>query len=224
MTAQYPQEKDLSKEPLDLPAGKASLPREPLDLPKEPLDLPPKPEQTPQPNQTQPPLHEVKTILEWTAPGRPFRKRSKQYYLTGLLIMLLILVILFLFSQYILMLVVLSLVFVAFALVTIPPHDFKYRVSSEGITVEDHFFLWQELYDFYFKKREGIDVAHIRTHAFIPGELTITLGQIDREHMKSALLPYLPYRETIKPTFMEKSADWLTKNFPLEKEPYPAKK
>jgi hypothetical protein len=158
----------------------------------------------------------VKTLLAWTAPGRPFRKRTKQYYLTSLLIMLFVEVILFLFSQYMLMLVVLSLVFVAFALATVPPRDFHYRISTEGITVEDHFFLWQELYDFYFKKRNGIDVLHIRTHAFIPGELTITLGSVGEEHVKSVLLPFLPYREYIKPTFMDKSADWLSKNFPLE--------
>jgi hypothetical protein len=159
---------------------------------------------------------QVKTLLAWNAPGRPFRKRTKQYYLTSLLIMLFIEIILFLFSQYMLMLVVVSLVFVAFALATVPPRDFHYRISTEGITVEDHFFLWQELYDFYFWKRQGVEVLHIRTHSFIPGELTITLGDIGEEHVKSILLPYLPYREYIKPTFMDKSADWLTRNFPLE--------
>ena len=192
------------------------LPKDPLELPREPLDLP-KPEDTKHKEVSH--QHTVETILEWSAPGRPFRKRGRQYYLTSLLIMLLVEVILFLFSQYLLMLVVASLVFVAFVLNTVAPSNFKYRISTEGITVEDHFFLWQELYDFYFKKKEGIDVVHVRTHSFIPGELTLTLGDIDREHIKSALLPYLPYREFVKPTFMDKSADWLTKNFPLEKEP-----
>lgn len=216
MTAQKEEEeKKLPKELLDLPrppaqaAGVAGRPKEPLDLPK--------PDATTHAETVHP--NEIETILEWTAPGRPFRKRGKQYYLTSLLIMLLVEVILFLFSQYLLMLVVLSLVFVAFALSSVAPSNFKYRISSEGVTVEDHFFLWQELYDFYFKKREGIDVVHIRTHSFIPGELTLTLGNIDREHIKSALLPYLPYREVIRKTFMDKSADWLTKNFPLENPP-----
>jgi len=220
MTAQNPnseiaEEKMLPKEPADLT-------REPLDLPKEPLDLP---KSTSTPSGPEAKKHgqtkhqnTIKTILEWTAPGRPFKKKSKQYYLTSLLIVFLVEIILFLFSQYMLMLVVLSLLFVAFSLSSVPPSDFKYRISSEGITIEDHFFLWQELYDFYFKKREGVDVVHVRTHSFIPGELTLTLGSIDREHLKSALLPYLPYREVIKPTFMEKSGDWLVRNFPLEKE------
>jgi hypothetical protein len=130
--------------------------------------------------------------------------------------MLLIEIILFLFSQYMLMLVVLSLVFLAFALASVPPRDFHYRISSEGITIEDHFFIWEELYDFYFRKKDGIDVCHIETHALIPGELTLTLGDLDREHLKQCLLPFLPFREVIKPTFMDKSSQWLTRNFPLE--------
>lgn len=216
------------------PSEERMLPKEPLDLPRPPMQASPLAKQSeaargagvaggpnPEDEKHKKVNHQntVKTILEWSAPGRPFRKRSKQYYLTTLLIMLLVEVVLFLFSQYFLMLVVLSLVFVAFALNSVAPSNFKYRISSEGVTVEDHFFLWQELYDFYFKKREGVDVAHIRTHSFIPGELTLTLGDIDRDHIKSALLPYLPYREFVKPTFMDKSADWLTKNFPLEKTP-----
>ena len=169
------------------------------------------------PKDAHPSSHEVKTLLSWTSAGRPFRKRSKQYYLTSLLITLLVEIILFLFSQYMLMIVVLSLVFVAFALATVPPRDFKYRISTEGITIEDHFFLWQELYDFYFKNQYGVDVLHIRTHSLLPGELTITLGDVGKSHIKSALLPFLPYREVIKKTFMENSGDWLARNFPLEK-------
>ncbi|MBI4089708.1 MAG: hypothetical protein HY424_03315, partial [Candidatus Levybacteria bacterium] len=69
MLAQNPEEKKLPTEPLDLP-------REPLDLPK------------PSPETSSEHPHEVKTVLEWTAPGRPFRKRGRQYYLTSLLIML----------------------------------------------------------------------------------------------------------------------------------------
>ncbi|EKD65462.1 MAG: hypothetical protein ACD_50C00083G0021 [uncultured bacterium] len=168
-------------------------------------------------NQPQNPTREVKTLLSWSAPGRPFRKRSRQYYLTSLLIMFFVEIVLFLFSQYMLMALVISFVFVAFALASVPPRDFKYRISTEGITIEDHFFLWQELYDFYFMKREGTEVLHVSTRALIPGELTITLGDINHDKIKSALLPYLPYREVTQPTFIEKSGDWLARTFPLEK-------
>lgn len=197
-----------------MPAGRQEkfLPKEPADLPKEPLEIPA--QQQTQPNYSS---NEIKTLLSWSAPGRPFQKKTKEYFLTSLLIVLFVEVILFLFSQYLLMVVVLSLIFVSFALSVIPPHNFHYRISTEGITIEDHFYLWQELYDFYFKKIGNSQVLKIRTHAYIPGELTITLGDMDKEHVKSVILPFLPYRELIKPTFVEKSGDWLSKNFPLEK-------
>jgi hypothetical protein len=161
-------------------------------------------------------LDELETLLEWSAPGRPFKKRTKQYFLTAILIMLLVEIILFLFSQYILMVVVVSLIFVAFALELIPPKDFNYRISRQGVQVEDKFFIWQELYDFYFKKNDDTETLHIRTQAYIPGELIITLGNESKDNIRLALLPFLPFREYVKPTFIDKASSWLSRNFPLE--------
>jgi len=159
---------------------------------------------------------EFETLLEWSAPGRPFKKRTKQFFLTGVLIMLLVEIILFLFSQYILMVVVVSLVFVGFALEMIPPKDFNYRISHEGIQIEDRFFLWQELYDFYFRKVDDTETLHIRTQAYIPGELIVTLGNLSKDDLRIALLPFLPYREYVKPTFIDRASLWLSRNFPME--------
>ena len=216
MTAPHDTEHFLPKEPLDLP-------REPLDLPTQPKDLPDglgRQESSEHATTEASSPHEVRTLLAWKAPGRPFRKRSKDYYLTTLLLTLVIQVVLFLFAQYLLMLVVLSLVFVAFALATVPPHDFHYKVNTEGVRIEDHFYLWQELYDFYFKHRDGMDTVVLRTRAFFPGELTLSLGSLHQDQVKSVLLPYLPFREVVQPTFMDKSGDWLSKNFPLERKPH----
>src|ERR1700730_967154 len=65
--------------------------------------------------------HDIHTLLSWHAPGRPFRQRSLEYFINVFLIMLALEIILFLFSQYLLMLVVFSLVFLAFALAIVPP-------------------------------------------------------------------------------------------------------
>ncbi len=161
--------------------------------------------------------HDVRTFLEWHAPGRPFVEHSREYFFNSFLIMMALEIILFLFGQYLLMLVVFSLVFLAFAMSIVPPHTFYYKITSEGIRVEDYFFIWEELYDFFFIKHHGKDVLYITTKDYYPGELKVTLGDIPTEEIKRVLLPYLPYREYVKPTFMEKSGDWLYKNFPLEK-------
>ncbi|MDP3941307.1 MAG: hypothetical protein Q8Q49_03265 [bacterium] len=198
------------------PLGEKFLPTEPLDLPRPEKELPSHTGEMPHESGHT----EVHTLLSWHAPGRPFRRKNKEYFINILLIMLAIEVILFLFAQYFLMLLVVALVFLNYALNTVPPHDFRYKISSEGIMVEDYFVLWQELYDFYFRVHDGEDLLIVRTKALVPGELVITLGDMTKEHVKSVLLQYLPYREYVKPTMMEKSGDWLSKTFPLEKSPH----
>jgi hypothetical protein len=161
--------------------------------------------------------NDVKTFLSWHALGRPYKKRSVEFYTNGFLITLALEIILFLFSQYLLMLVVFSLFFLAFALAAVPPHRVFYRMSSEGIRVQDYFYIWDELYDFYFMKHNGQDVLYIRTKAYMPGELTIVLGDMPIAQVKTILINFLPFREYVKPTFTEKAGTWLEKNFPLER-------
>ena len=168
------------------------------------------------------PVHEshdydVRTLISWSAPGRPFKKKSRQFFLSVALLMFFFEVILFLFAQYELMAVLLALSFLSVMLSSVPPHDFHYKITTEGVKVEDYFYIWSELYDFYFKRIEGQDILILRTQDMLPGELKISMGDISREHARKVLVPYLPYREYVHPTFMEKSADWLSENFPLEK-------
>lgn len=168
------------------------------------------------PNSSFPPNSDIQTFLSWSAPGRPFSKKGRQFYATVILLMMLIEIILFLFSWYELMVVVLALVFLAIVLYTIPPKDFHYKITSEGIRVEDNFYIWSELYDFYFKTVDNVDTLVVRSGVILPGELKLTLGSLSREHVRRILVNYLPYREYVKPTFVESSADWLSRNFPLD--------
>lgn len=162
--------------------------------------------------------HALKTLLSWHAPGRPYRERGKEYYINILLISLFLEVILLLFHEYLLMVVLASLVFFAYALSSVPPTAFFYKISTEGVMIEDHFYIWEELYDFYFKHVDGHDVLHIRTKLFVPGELILVLSDMPKEHVRDMLIKYLPYREYVKPTFTEKSGEWLAKTFPLERQ------
>lgn len=161
---------------------------------------------------------EITTYLSWHALGRPYKKHSMEYYTNGFLITMAIEIILFLFSQYLLMALVLSLAFLSFALAIVPPHKLYYRISSEGIRIEEHYFIWEELYDFYFTKKNGQDLLHIRTKDYFPGELTIMLGDIPLQQVKTVLLAFLPFREYVKPSFIEKAGNWLERNFPLERQ------
>ncbi len=161
--------------------------------------------------------NQLKTLISWSAPGRPFIKRGRQFYMTAILIVFLIEIILFLFSQYLAMFVVASLLFMGFAFSLIPPRDFHYKITTQGVMIEDHFYLWRELYDFYFKRKEGHDFLHIRTEDIFPGEIIISLGDVHKDQVIQTMIQYIPYREYVKPDIMDRTGEWLYKNFPLEK-------
>lgn len=165
-----------------------------------------------------PPAYFHEELLSWHAPGRPFRHRSREYFINAFLITMAVEIILFLFSQYLLMVLILSLIFLSFVLASVPPHAFFYKISTEGILVEKDFFIWDELYDFYFLKEHGQQVLHITTRSFFPGELKLTLGEVTPEEVQNILLGFLPFREYVEPTFVQKAGDWLERTFPLEKE------
>jgi len=160
---------------------------------------------------------EVKTFLAWSAPARPFRRKGRQFFASVGLLVIFVEIILFLFSEYVLMATALALAFLALALASVPPRNFHYKVSNQGLMIEDYFYIWDELYDFYFKKIDGMVTLVVHTRDFLPGELKISLGDIPVEQVKKILIPFLPYREVVRPTFMERSSDWLSRNFPLEK-------
>lgn len=175
-------------------------------------------EETPQEDSFDP--HEyadVRTLLSWTAPGRPWRKKGREFYLSTVLIFFFVEIIVFLFGQYALMLAVAAITFLSIVLSLVPPKDFHYRISTEGVKVEDHFYIWGELYDFYFKRIDQVDTLIVRTEALIPGELKLTLASVSRDHVRRVLINFLPYREVVKQSLMEKSGDWLSKNFPLDR-------
>lgn len=160
---------------------------------------------------------DVVTLLAWHAPGRPYRKHSLEYFVNIFLITVAVEIIVFLFHIEILMLVILSLAFFGVVMAIVPPHIFYYKLTSEGIRIEDAFFIWDELYDFYFEKHDGVDMIKVGTKSMYPGELTLMLGDMSPQQVKSAMIAFLPFREYVKPTFTQKAGDWLGKNFPLEK-------
>ena len=102
----------------------------------------PNPPQNNQPLVEESHRYEDRTYLSWEAPGRPFKERSREFFVNGLLIMLFLEIILFLFSQYLLMAVVFALVFLSFALSSVPPRHFTYKITSQGVLIDKSFCMF----------------------------------------------------------------------------------
>lgn len=159
---------------------------------------------------------EIKTLLFWEAPSRPFRKKDRSFYTTIAIIVILLVLILLLAREFLLIGAILALAFVAYVLAFVPPHNIKYRISTQGLTIGEDFYFWHFLDAFWFKEKEGSKVLHIQTRFRFPGQLMLVLGDQNEEKVKKIVARFLPFVEVPYKSWMEKWTESLQKNFPLE--------
>lgn len=159
---------------------------------------------------------EIKTLLSWEAPSRPFRKKQRSYYTTLAIIVILLVLILLLAREFLLIATILSLTFVAYVLAFVPPHRIHFRISTQGVTIGEDFYFWHFLDSFWFKSKDGHTIMHIQTRLRFPAQLMLVLEGVDEEKVKKIVSRFLPFHEIPFRSWMEKWSESLQKNFPLE--------
>ena len=160
---------------------------------------------------------EIKTLLSWEAPSRPFRKKDRSYYTTIAILVILLVLIAFLAREFLLVGVILALAFVAYVLAFVPPHYVTYRISTQGVTIGEDFYFWHFLDAFWFKEKDGHKILHIQTRLRFPAQLMLVLtSPQEEEKIKKMVARFLPFVEVPYKSWMEKWSEGLAKHFPLE--------
>ncbi len=160
---------------------------------------------------------EIKTLLSWEAPSRPYRKKDRSYFTTIAVIVILLILIVLLVKDFLLIAVLLSLTFVTYVLALVPPNNIKYRVSTQGVIIGEDFYFWHYLDSFWFKEKEGGKVLIIETRLRFPAQLMLVLtSEQNEEDIKKVVAKFLPFHEMPHKTLLDKWAEGLQKHFPLE--------
>lgn len=160
---------------------------------------------------------EVKTLLKWTAPVRPFKKRDREYYTTIAAIVFLLAVILLFLKEWLLIAVMVALMFVAYVLATVAPESVEHELNTRGILTGGKLYKWEDIVRFWFTKKWHETILHLDTKLKFPGRLMLLLGDQDEETVKEIIAKHVQF-EVPEKTFMDRSAAWLSAKIPLEKE------
>ncbi len=158
----------------------------------------------------------VRTLISWKAPSRPYRKKERSYYTTGVLLLLLVSLIAFLWGERLLIGALLALGFLVYVLNHTPPGEIDYKISTQGIIIGDHFYHWEELDSFWFSEKEGIKILNVLTKFRFPGLLMMVMGDTPEDELKVICARFLPFHEIAPKSTLEKWSESLQKNFPLE--------
>jgi len=159
---------------------------------------------------------EIKTLLTWEAHDRPFRKKNRSYYTTIAIIVVLLTLIALLAQEFLLIGVLLALTFVSYILAFVPPRSVTYQISTQGITIGEHFYFWHYLDSFWLKNKNGQKVIYVQTRLMFPGQLMLVLSDVSEDEIKNLMARFLPFLEKPQLSLIDKWAESLQKHFPLE--------
>lgn len=165
-------------------------------------------------NKTKP--RTLKTLLEWSAPERPFKKRDREYFTTiGAVVFLLAIILLFL-KEWALIAVIIALVFVAYVMATIEPRKVKHKITNRGIVTGGKTYRWEELSRFWFSQKWGQKMLQLETLGDLPRRLILLLGEVEEKKAKQLLSQYLSSEEPEK-SWIDNASEWLSRRVPLER-------
>jgi len=153
-----------------------------------------------------------KELVSWVAPARPFKKRTRQFYVTLISIAAITALVFFLIEGIVPAVLIVALVFLFYVLSTVEPDNIEYKLTNRGIKIAGKSTPWNFMFRFWFTKRFDSELLVIET-ARIPGRLELVVSSQVKDKLKENLLRYLDEEET-PPTFVDKAAGWFSKKLP----------
>jgi len=153
--------------------------------------------------------------LTWSSPSRLFKKRDKEFFRNVAAIVFLLLVILFFAREFPLILAVVSVTFLVYVFSTVPPEDIPHKITSLGIESGGHFYIWDNLVEFWFEKQW--DQTMVVVVPVVGPRVIMILGSISEKTVQDILSRFIPFREVPQKSVVDNAASWLSKKIPLEK-------
>ena len=153
-----------------------------------------------------------KVLLEWTAPLRPFKRRSRDFYIRLISITGLIGAILFLIEGPMPAILLGALVFLFYVLSSVEPEKVQYQITNYGVRFAGNLTEWDTLGRFWFVERMGSDLLILEVFR-LPGRLEFVIDKDIKGKIEETLKKHLIHEE-IPPNVLDKAAVWASKKLP----------
>jgi hypothetical protein len=151
-------------------------------------------------------------LFSWHAPARPFKRRSRDFYVNLMAMAFLIGIVLFIIEGFMPILLMISLLFLFYIMSTIEPDKMEYEITSNGINFGNLETPWNQLGRFWFTYRFGSEVLVIETASLL-GRTEIVINPDDKNKIKDILSKYLVF-EKIPPSTMDKMVNRASRFMP----------
>jgi len=159
---------------------------------------------------------EEKTIFEWEAAERAFKKRDKDFWITAISILVIVGIILFLIGENMLIVALCSVLFLYYVLSTVPPENIRYKITNRGLYFGELKYIWDDLERFWFKNSLDSEMMFIETKLRFPRQISFVINSTDKDILLDIVKRKIPLIES-PPSSMDKTIKWFGNHLPLEK-------
>lgn len=154
----------------------------------------------------------IRDLFTWTAPARPFKRRSRKFYVTIFSIVGIISIILFIAEGVMPVVLLVSFIFLFYVLSTVPPENIEYKITNKGIKIAGKETEWVNIVRFWFAEKSGGEVLVFDT-ATLYGRIELVINPELKDGLRKVISPYVPYEE-MPPTLMDRFVSWIAKKLP----------
>ncbi|HBP50814.1 MAG: hypothetical protein US68_C0007G0014 [Candidatus Shapirobacteria bacterium GW2011_GWE1_38_10] len=160
-------------------------------------------------------LNEEKVLFEWSAPERAYQRKTKDFWVTAVAILILVSVILIFIKEFFLIMALISVLFLAYALSSVPPGTVKNKLTNRGLYFGELRYEWAVLKRFWFKKSLSNETICFGTSLRFPQQISLVIDPKDQEKLKEIVIKRIPMLES-SPTFVDRLTKWFAARLPLE--------
>ncbi len=141
---------------------------------------------------------ERELLHSWEAPTRSEIKSFGGKLTKNILIVAGVLgIFLLVIGEFMIILVVASIAFIAYILANTPPESGSYELSTHGIKYLGKFYYWNQLGEFFFTEEGEFTILNVNVEGNeLPARLFLTLNEGDKEKVKDICSKYLSYLES----------------------------
>lgn len=152
-----------------------------------------------------------RNLFSWQAPGRPFKRRSREFWVKTVAVVGLLSFILFIIEGIMPVILAISILFLFYVLSTVEPEKVDYKITNMGVKIADKRTDWEIVTRFWFIQRFDTNLLVFETQV-LPGRLELVINAKDKETLRKVLKKQLSEEEA-PPTSFDKTADWFSKKF-----------
>ena len=156
-----------------------------------------------------------KILIEWSAPARPYKARTREFYTTILSLAFLLGVILLRLKEFLLIGVIMAFAFLSYILATHKPENVTHQLTETGIATDGKVYPWSELTFYYLKTQWDQEVLFVKTIKTLPGVLLLVLDQAKKAEIIKIVSNHLSENPPTD-SFVDRASRWLGEKIPLE--------